>query len=803
MNRNVQMLLGVFLFSMISGVQAQKKSVLPPGLDAYINKVLTSLNVPGVGVAIVKDGKVVLSKGYGVKRMGTSEAVDEQTLFLIASNSKAFTATSLALLVEDGKLKWNDKVVQHLPWFKMSDPYVTNNITIRDLLVHHSGLPAYAGDLMLFPPATYSRREILEKLPEIPLQYDFRTVYAYDNILYVAAGELVSTVAGMPWEDFVQERIFKKVGMNQSIARYTDLKRKTNFSFGHARSYNDVRIVENFREQNIGDAGNAAGGIVSNASDMANWLITQLDSGRTPVKQRVLTPEATADLWKIIRPMPISKVDSSIRPSQSDFWGYSSGFRSYNYGKYKIIGHGGALSGFVSQIAMVPDLKLGIVVLTNQASTAAYWSIIYHIMDYYMANPAFDWLGGYKKIQDSAVARAIARKKDLTIAAVQGDKASLPLDKYAGSFMEPLLGRATVKMEGSGLVLRFDNTAHLVADLRYFQYNNFIASFRDMGLPTDAYVSYGLKADGSIDRIRINVTDPASQLDFNEMELTPIKDKKMDTAKLGKTIRTEIAKYPQADFAIAFKDMGTGQVFYLNEQERFHAASTMKTPVMMEAYKQAAAGKFSLNDKLVVKNQFISIADGSTFSVSPADDSEFELYQLLGKELPISDILHRMITKSSNLATNIIIDLVGAKNVMATMKEIGAPDIQVLRGVEDSKAYEAGMNNTTSAKDLLQVFEPLANGSFISQMACADMVRVLQDQYFRNSIPAKLPSTVKTATKTGSITKICHDSGIVYLPDGRKYVLILLSRGIIDHTEASAALADLSKLIYDQFTALP
>jgi CubicO group peptidase (beta-lactamase class C family)/beta-lactamase class A len=793
-----------FLFGMAgicmaaAPLSAQKKqAAVPPGIDAYINKVINSLNVPGVGVAIVKDGKVVLSKGYGVKRMDTKEPVDDQTLFLIASNSKAFTATSLALLVEDGKINWNDKVVKHLPWFKMSDPYVTQNITVRDLLVHHSGLPAYAGDIMLFPPATFSRKEILEKLPQIPLRYDFRTVYAYDNILYVAAGELISTVSGMPWEEFVQERIFKKVGMKESVSRYTDLKTKSNFSFGHARSYNNVRIVENFREQNIGDAGNAAGGIVSSASDMANWLITQLDSGRTPLKQRVLTPAATVDLWKIIRPMPISKVDSLIRPSQSDFWGYASGFRSYNYGKYKVIGHGGALSGFVSQIAMVPDLNLGVVVLTNQASTAAYWSIIYQVVDYYMGNPTFDWLGGYKRIQDSAVARALARKKDLSITKKLGDQPSLPLSGYTGNFMEPLLGRATIQEEKDGLVLRFDNTAHYVADLRYFQYNNFIATFRGMGLPTEAYVSFGLKADGTIDRVRIQVDDPASQLDFSEMELTPIKEKKMDTVKLEKALKAEMAKYPSAGFAVAFKDLGTGQTFFINEQVSFHAASTMKTPVMMETYKQSAAGKFSLHDKIVVKNSFISIEDGSAFSVSPADDSEFELYQLIGKKLPISDILHRMITKSSNLATNIIIDLVGAKNVMTTMKEIGANQIQVLRGVEDKKAYEAGKNNTTNAYDLMLVFEQLGNGSFVNKMACAEMIRVLQDQYFRDIIPAKLPADVRTATKSGSITKIAHDSGIVYLPDGRKYVVVLLSKGIESHDVASAALAEMSKLIYD------
>lgn len=780
-------------------VVAQKKGPLPPGIDNYINQVIQSLNVPGVGVAIVKDGKVLMSKGYGVKRLGTTEKVDDQTLFLIASNSKAFTATALALLVEDGKIRWTDAVVKHLPWFKMSDPYVTEHLTVRDLLVHHSGLPAYAGDIMLFPPATYSRKEILQKLPLIPLRYDFRTVYAYDNILYVAAGELIATVSKQPWEEFVQRRIFNKVGMTHSVARYSDLKKQTNFSYGHARSYNDIRIVEKFREQNIGDAGNPAGGIVSSASDMAKWLITQLDSGRTPLKQRVLTPEATADLWKIIRPMPISKVDSAIRPAQSDFWGYASGFRSYNYGKYKVIGHGGALSGFVSQIAMVPDLNLGVVVLTNQASTAAYWSIIYKVLDYYMGNPAYDWLNAYKSIQDTAVAKALARKKDITIKKIANDKPSLPLDKYTGQFMEPIMGRVTVTKEAEKLVLRFDNSEHFVADLNYFQYNNFLASFREMGVTTEAYVSYGLKANGDIDKVRIHVEDPNSRLDFTELELTPIKATRMDTAALRKAIAKELSQYPEAEFGIAFKDLGTGIQFMMNEKQVFHAASTMKTPVMMELYKQAEAGKFSLLDSLLVKNEFISIVDGSKYSVSATDDSEQELYQLVGRRLPISDILHRMITKSSNLATNILVDLVGAQEVMKTMKGLGANTIQVLRGVEDKKAYEAGRNNVTNAYDLLLLFEQLGNGGFISKAACADMIRVLEEQYYKESIGGKLPSDVRTATKSGSITKIAHDSGLVFLPDGRKYALVLLSKGFAEHDKATGVLANISKLIYDAY----
>lgn len=778
---------------------AQKKAVLPPGLDNYINRVLTSFSVPGVGVAIVKDGKVLLAKGYGTKRMGENQPVDENTLFLIASNSKAFTATSLAILVEEGKLKWDDKVIAHLPWFRMSDDYITSHITIKDLLVHHSGLPAYGGDIMLFPPSKYSRKEILEKLPLIPMKYDFRTTYAYDNILYLAAGEVIEKASGMSWEDFVKTKIFGPVGMKESISRYSSLKSKENFAFGHARNGKEIRIVENFRDRNIGDAGDPAGGICSSASDMAQWLITQLDSGRTPLHNKIFDPPTTAQLWNVVTPMPVSKVPEEIKPSQEDFWGYGLGFRSYNYGKYKVVGHGGALSGFVSQIAMVPDLKLGVVVLTNQQSGGAYWSVINHVLDYYMNNPAFDWIAGYKKLLDSSIAASLKEKKRNEIKVDSADRPSLPLERYVGSYTEPLMGRVTITKEDSGLVMRFVNSDYYIADLRYFQYNNFVAKFRGTEFTTDAYVSFQLDPDGTVNGLRIKVIDPDSDFDFDELDLKPFDGTFKDSADLRQAINVELSRHPEGVFAIAAKDISSGKTFFMNEHDNFHAASTMKTPVLIEAYKQAAAGKFKISGLVTVKNEFRSIADGSTFSIDSTDDSEHELYRMIGRKTSIYDLLYRMITMSSNLATNNIIDLVGAKNVNESMRNLGAKDIQVLRGVEDNKAYEKGMNNTVTAYDLMLIMESIATEKAVSHDASGEMIKILMHQHFTDIIAKKLPPGVKVASKSGSITQITHDSGIVFLPDGRKYVVVLLSRGVQDHEAVSETLANVSKLIYNYF----
>jgi len=271
----------------------------------------------------------------------------------------------------------------------------------------------------------------------------------------------------------------------------------------------------------------------------------------------------------------------------------------------------------------------------------------------------------------------------------------------------------------------------------------------------------------------------------------------IDTAGLRKQIYTEFAKQPKGIFALAVKDLSTGQEFFINAHETYHAASTMKTPVMIETYKQATAGKFKVTDSVVVKNEFKSILDGSKYSLDSVMDSEHDLYKRVGTKLSIYDILFRMITMSSNLATNNIIDLVGAENVNKTMRNYGLKKMEVLRGVEDDKAFKAGMNNTTNAYDLMLVFEQLAKGTAVNPAASKAMLDILFHQHFSNKIAGKLPKDVKVANKTGSIVALMHDSGIVFLPDGRKYVIVMLSRGIENEDAASETLAKVSKIVYD------
>jgi beta-lactamase class A len=276
-------------------------------------------------------------------------------------------------------------------------------------------------------------------------------------------------------------------------------------------------------------------------------------------------------------------------------------------------------------------------------------------------------------------------------------------------------------------------------------------------------------------------------------------DKKQSQEELTKMITEEFSKQP-GTYAVAFKNLTTGEEVLINERELFHAASTMKTPVMVEVYKQVAQGKFSLKDSVLIKNEFVSIFDGSTFSISPAVDSDTLLYKEFGNKRTVYSLMYDMIIVSSNLATNLIIELVDAKNVTNTLRSIGAMDIQVLRGVEDTKAFEAGMNNQVTAYDLMLLFEKIDKEELVNSEASMAMMDILLHQQFNEIIPAMLPKEVKVAHKTGSITGVQHDSGIVFLPDGKKYVLVLLSKELKDEDAGMKAMATVSKMIYDHVT---
>lgn len=284
------------------------------------------------------------------------------------------------------------------------------------------------------------------------------------------------------------------------------------------------------------------------------------------------------------------------------------------------------------------------------------------------------------------------------------------------------------------------------------------------------------------------------------LAVASIADAQPQEAKaLLEQIRSTLSSHA-GTFAVAYKDTQTGEQILLNERAVFHAASTMKTAVMIEVFRQAAAGTFRLTDSILIKNEFKSIVDGSPYALQSTDDSEPELYKKIGQRLPLYDVMYQMIIASSNLAANLIIEWVDARNVTHTMRTLGAMDIEVRRGVEDSKAFAKGLNNTVTAFDLMILYDQMARGKIVNAEACDKMIAILRDQKFNEIIPARLPAGVVVAHKTGSIRGVQHDSGIVILPDGRRYSLVLLSKNLRDEPAAIEAMASVSKLIYDYAT---
>src|ERR1051325_2116262 len=261
-------------------------AALPRDFDAYVGRVLRQFEVPGVAIAVVQDDRVLLAKGYGVRTLGQPAPVDAHTLFGIASNTKAFTATAIGMLVEDGKLRRDAPVINYLPWFQMYDPFVTRELTIRDLLVHRSGLGLGAGDLLWWPASTYDRKEEGCRRRFIKPATSFGSAYAYDNVLYSVAGEVIEAVSGKSWEDFVATRILARVGMTGSSVRHSDAGQGDDVAQPHAKVGGTVRVLTPFASDNV----NPAGGINSSAEDMAKWLMVQLDSGRTADGSRLFSP---------------------------------------------------------------------------------------------------------------------------------------------------------------------------------------------------------------------------------------------------------------------------------------------------------------------------------------------------------------------------------------------------------------------------------------------------------------------------------------------------------------------------------
>ncbi len=497
--------------------------------DAYMADVLKTFKVPGIAVAIVKDGRVVMERGFGVRELGQPAKVDAHTLFAIASNTKAFTAAALQQLAEAGKLKMDDRVIDHLPWFRMSDPYVTHEMRIRDLLAHRSGLSLGAGDLLYWPPTSYTTRDVVERLAKVPLKNGFRSHYAYDNILFAVATLVIEQASGQSYADYVREHLFKPVGMDESLIDKTYLKAGMDVATGHAPyEFKDIKPVPPMAWLN--DPG--AGGIYASVHDLAKWMNVQLAGGALSTfaadgkPQRVFSEQSHHAMWSMLTPIPIKKPSiTELAPLTPDFYGYGEGWFLSDYMGHKLAWHTGGWPGFVSRVTMVPKLHLGVVVLTNQQSGAAFNAVTYRVLDAYL-NPSHktDWVAVYQKAVKQGEAKAddsVARHEK---ARDKNSKPSLPLADYAGTYRDPWYGDVIISNEQGKLRLRFSKTQQLIGTMTPWQHDSFTVRWDDRSLDADAFVDFTLDMDGHIRAMRMQPISPLTDFsfDFQDLRLVPV-----------------------------------------------------------------------------------------------------------------------------------------------------------------------------------------------------------------------------------------------------------------------------------------
>jgi CubicO group peptidase (beta-lactamase class C family) len=510
------------------------------GLDEYVAKTMKDWDVPGLAIAVIKDDTVVLAKGYGVRKLGEDTPVDEKTLFAVGSTTKAFTAAALAMLVDEGKIKWDDKVTQHLPKFQMYDPYVTREMTIRDLLCHRSGLDRTEA---VWYGSAASRDEIIRRLRFIKPASSFRSKFGYQNMMYMVAGQIIPAVTGKSWDDFVKERIFKPLGMTASNSSVTALSGADNVATPHHKIEDKMRPIKYRNIDNIGPAGS----INSSVVDMAQWVRLHLNEGnREKGKDRLISSGAIQEMHTPQTVLPLDGMMAKLLP-EAHLAAYGLGWMIQDYRGKKLLEHAGGIDGMVAQVSMIPEEKLGVVVLANSDGNQLPHALAYRILDgFLLKTPPRDWSADLLKIMKGVEAIAKAQEKKQEKERVKDTKPSLALDKYAGTYNGDIYGAVKVVKEKDKLVLHFGPA--FVGDMEHWHYDTFRATWRDPIFPK-ALVTFTLNSQGKVAEVKFKGMD-GSELKFKRAEDSPAIT--LSEAELKKFVGTYELKEPKLELSIEF-----------------------------------------------------------------------------------------------------------------------------------------------------------------------------------------------------------------------------------------------------------
>ena len=501
----------IFICLIFTTSFSHAKDISSRQIDRIVEDVMEVFSVPGAAVGVINKGKIIHAKGYGRLSIADSATVNTQTYFGIASNSKGFTATALALLVADGKITWDDKVKDHLNHFQMSDPWLTDHFTIRDLLSHSTGLPLGSGDLMWWPDSNYSADEIIKNMRYLKPNREFRTTYEYNNIPFIVAGAIIPAITGQTYEQFLAERIFKPLNMTRCTANTPMIANDNNIAAPHAVLDNELTQIKRYLVIDQVAGSIAAAGIQCSIDDLLKWEMMHINHGKGLLPKNIHN-----QLWQINTPMSVSK--NNIQ-NGTNFRGYGLGYNISDYFGTRVISHGGALIGMYSFLSMIPELNLAIAVTTNQQSASAYASINNQIRDHIM-----DISGGptAKQIFD---ANEGARNKDSRrLNNLTGNgRPSQENTAYTGVYNDPWWHDVTISELEGGLYFRSKRSPSLHGKLEYFEGNKFVVRWNDRTHEADAYINFSLNEAGETIGFTMEAISPRTDFSYDFHHLNMVK----------------------------------------------------------------------------------------------------------------------------------------------------------------------------------------------------------------------------------------------------------------------------------------
>ncbi|MDA0708021.1 MAG: serine hydrolase, partial [Proteobacteria bacterium] len=460
-------------------------------------------------------GSIDPLKGYGLREIGKSTKIDQNTFFAIASNSKAFTSTALAILVDDGVVAWDDKVIDYIPNFRLMDPWVTREFTIRDLLTHRSGMGLGAGDLMFWPTTEVTREEIIHNVRHLKQVSGFRTEYAYDNLLYVIAGEVIATASGVSYEEFVQSRIINKLGIGAScVADMSRLRNEKNIAEPHVLVDGKLQKASRLQEMGQPMVIAAAGGIQCSAASLMTWVNMHLNHGGI-----LISKKQHDEMVKPQTIMPVDQLDNLWHGT--NFTAYGLGFRLKDYHGYKSVSHTGGLLGMVTYITMIREENLGVVVLTNQENGAAMRAVMEGVLQAYLETGNADWVDRYKDLVDRQ--RANAQSQVEAESADATTQSLLPLDDYLGTFKDPWFGDVTISKKNGGLYFTALKSRKLKGPMTPFKFNTFKVIWDDRSFNADAYAMFSTDFEGKVNGLKMKPISPLTDFSYDFQDLDFIK----------------------------------------------------------------------------------------------------------------------------------------------------------------------------------------------------------------------------------------------------------------------------------------